>query len=333
MVSSNLKFPTDTRFLVTGAAGFIGSNLVEALLELGHKVRGLDNLSTGSMENINSFLNNSNFEFIKGDIRDYITCFRSCKGVDYVLHHAALVSVPGSIEKPLLYEEVNIRGTLNMLESARCSSVKKFIYASSSAVYGNGEDIKKQNDYDLNLLSPYALTKKTNEQYGCFYQKVYGLETFGLRYFNVFGKRQDPNGPYAAVIPVFINQLLENKNPIIHGDGMQSRDFTHVDNIIQANLLACKAASKNSGQVYNIANGENILIIDLFNKLRKLLNKDVEPLFGPTRQGDIKDSIADISKAEEQIGYFPICSFDDGIEATIDWYISERNLKRKYLQL
>ena len=316
----NIKFPEESKFLVTGAAGFIGSNLVEAILKLGYQVRGLDDISTGKRENIDIFLNNSNFEFVEGDIRNLDTCIKACEGVDYVLNQAAWGSVPRSIEMPLLYEELNIKGTLNMMEGARQNDVKKFVYASSSSVYGDEPNLPKMEGREGNLLSPYALTKMVDEEYGKLYTKLYGLDTYGLRYFNVFGKRQDPNGAYAAVIPKFINQLLNDEQPTINGDGKQSRDFTYIENVIEANLKACLASEEAAGQAYNIAYGGREYLIDVYNSLCKALAKNIDPIFGPDRKGDIKHSNADISKAKEMLGYEPSWSFERGIEAAIEWY-------------
>ena len=316
----NIKFSPNSMFLVTGAAGFIGSNLVEVLLKLGYKVRGLDNFSTGNIDNIKSFMDNPNFEFIEGDIRNFNTCAEVCQGIDYVLHQAAWGSVPRSVEMPLLYEEINIKGTLNMMEAARQNNVKKFVYASSSSVYGDEPTLPKKEGIEGNVLSPYALTKKTNEEYGKLYAQLYGLDTYGLRYFNVFGKRQDPNGAYAAVIPKFIKQLLNNERPTIFGDGKQSRDFTYIENVIEANLKACKAPREAAGQVFNIAYGERVYLIDLYYYLCKALDKNIEPIFGPERPGDIRHSHADISKARRLLGYNPDWSFEDGIKEAIEWY-------------
>jgi UDP-N-acetylglucosamine/UDP-N-acetylgalactosamine 4-epimerase len=316
----DIVFPKDSKFLVTGAAGFIGSNLVEAILEMGYAVKGLDNFSTGKKENIDLFLDNKNFEFIEGDIRDLGICMKACEGVEYVLHQAAWGSVPRSIEMPLLYEEINIRGTLNMMEAAKKNDVKKFVYASSSSVYGDEPNLPKQEGREGNLLSPYALTKMVDEEYGKIYSKLYGLDTYGLRYFNVFGKRQDPNGAYAAVIPKFIKQLLNNEQPTINGDGKQSRDFTYIENVIEANLKACKVSSEVAGEAFNIAYGGREYLIDVYNSLCKALGKDIEPIFGPNRKGDIKHSNADITKARVKMGYDPSWSFDRGIEEAIEWY-------------
>lgn len=316
----NLVFSKDSVFLVTGGAGFIGSNLCEAILDMGYQVRCLDDLSTGKEENVKMFQENENYTFIKGDIKDLDTCMKACEGVDYVLNQAAWGSVPRSIEMPLFYEENNIRGTLNMMEAARQNGVKKFVYASSSSVYGDHPVLPKVEGQEGNLLSPYALTKRTNEEYGKLYTRLYGLDTYGMRYFNVFGKRQDPNGVYAAVIPKFIKMLLNGETPTINGDGKQSRDFTYVDNVIEANLKACLAPSEAAGNAFNIAYGGREYLIDIYYGLCKALEKDVEPNFGPDRAGDIKHSNADISKAKKMLGYDPEYSFEKGIALAIDWY-------------
>jgi len=316
----NLKFESESLFLVTGGAGFIGSNLCEAILGLGYKVRCLDDLSTGKLSNIEVFMKNPDFEFIKGDIKDFDTCDRCCKGVDYVLHEAAWGSVPRSIEMPLYYDTNNIHGTLNMMEAAKNNKVKKFVYASSSSVYGDEPFLPKTEGREGNLLSPYALTKRVCEEYGKLYFKLYGLETYGLRYFNVFGKRQDPFGAYAAVIPKFIKQLLNDERPVINGDGKQSRDFTYVENVVEANLKACLADSKFAGEVFNVAYGGREYLIDIYEALVNVLKKDIRPIFGPDRAGDIKHSNADISKAREMLGYDPDYNFEDGLKLAIEWY-------------
>lgn len=321
----NLSFLPQTTFLVTGGAGFIGSNLCEAILNLGCKVRCLDNLSTGKKENVDIFINNSNYEFEEGDIRDYKTCLKACCGVDYVLHQAAWGSVPRSIELPLLYEEINIKGSLNMLDAAYKNKVKKFIYASSSSVYGDEASLPKKEGREGTILSPYALTKKTNEEYAKLYYKLYGFATIGLRYFNVFGRRQDAEGAYAAVIPRFIKLLLEDKQPVIFGDGAQSRDFTYIENVIESNLKACLAKSSADGQVFNIAFGGREYLLDIYNTLRRILGKDIEPLFEKERKGDIRHSNADITKAKELLGYNPEFDFKKGIIEAIEWY--KENIK------
>lgn len=315
-----LRFDENASFLVTGGAGFIGSNLCETLLELGYRVKCLDNLSTGKKENIERLIGVEKFSFEKGDITDFETCRKACEGIDYVLHQAAWGSVPRSIEMPLFYEEVNIRGQLNMLEAARQAGVKKFVYASSSSVYGDHQQLPKREGEEGNLLSPYALTKKVNEEYAKLFYKLYGLETYGLRYFNVFGRRQDPNGAYAAVIPRFIKMLLNDQTPTINGDGRQSRDFTYIENVIEANLKACGASSDAAGQVYNIAFGGREYLIDVYNIICDALGKKIEPVFGPDRVGDIRHSNADISKARTYLNYDPKYDFRTGLMLSIKWY-------------
>ena len=315
-----LSFDKNSVFLVTGGAGFIGSNLCEALTDMGYTVRCLDNLSTGKQENVDMLTDRSNYSFVRGDIRDLDTCMKACEGVDYVLNQAAWGSVPRSIEMPLLYEEINIRGTLNMLEAARQQGVRKFVYASSSSVYGDHPVLPKVEGQEGNLLSPYALTKRVDEEYAKLYTKLYGLDTYGLRYFNVFGRRQDPEGAYAAVIPKFIRQLLHGEIPTINGDGKQSRDFTYIDNVIEANLRACLAPHEAAGNAFNIAYGGREYLIDIYYDLCRALGKNVEPNFGPDRAGDIKHSNADISKARKMLGYDPEYDFARGIELAIEWY-------------
>lgn len=320
MAYRQLRFEKNAVFLITGGAGFIGSNLCEAILNMGYRVRCLDNLSTGKQENVDLFLENPAYTFIKGDITDLETCLNACEGVDYVLNQAAWGSVPRSIEMPLYYEEVNIKGTLNMMEAARQKGVKKFVYASSSSVYGDHPVLPKKEGQEGNLLSPYALTKRVCEEYGRLYCELYGLDTYGLRYFNVFGRRQDPSGVYAAVIPKFIKQLLHDEQPVINGDGKQSRDFTYIENVIEANLKACQASHEAAGQAFNIAYGGREYLIDIYYKLTKSLGKEMEPKFGPERAGDIKHSNADISKAKELLGYEGNWSFEMGMREAIAWY-------------
>lgn len=315
-----VSFPKETTFLVTGGAGFIGSNLVEALLKRGHTVRTLDDLSQGKQENIDLFEEDPNFTFIFGDIRHINTCLKATKDVDYVLHQAAWGSVPRSFEHPLLYEEINIKGTINMLEASKQNEVKKFVYASSSSVYGDEMHLPKIEGIEGNLLSPYALTKRTDEEFAKLYSKFFGLDTYGLRYFNVFGRRQDPNGAYAAVIPKFIKQLLNDEQPMIYGDGEQSRDFTYIENVIEANLKACVAPSAFAGEVFNVAYGGRETLNDVYKALQRALGKNLEPKYGPERAGDIKHSHADIRKAHEMLGYAPDWSFERGIQEVIQWY-------------
>ena len=316
----NLKFPDNSLFLITGGAGFIGSNLCEAILNMGYRVRCLDDLSTGKRENVELFNNHPNYEFLQGDIKDLDVCLEACEGVDYVLNQAAWGSVPRSIEQPLFYCANNIMGTLNMMEAARQKGVKKFVYASSSSVYGDEPQLPKREGKEGNLLSPYALTKMCDEEWGRQYTLHYGLDTYGLRYFNVFGRRQDPYGAYAAVIPKFIKQLTSGERPTINGDGKQSRDFTYIENVIEANLKACLAPHEAAGQAFNIAYGGREYLIDIYYSLTNALDVDIEPIFGPDRKGDIKHSNADISKAKELLGYEPEYDFARGLSEAIEWY-------------
>ena len=316
----NVVFPAGTSFLVTGGAGFIGSNLCEALLKAGCRVRCLDDLSTGKQANVDLFLGQPGYEFIRGDIRDLETCLSACKGMEYVLHQAAWGSVPRSIEMPLFYCANNIQGTLNMMEAARQNGVKRFVYASSSSVYGDEPNLPKTEGREGNLLSPYALTKRCDEEWAAQYTRHYGLFTVGLRYFNVFGRRQDPDGPYAAVIPKFIKSLLKGERPVIHGDGRQSRDFTYVENVIEANLKAFLAPDEAAGQVFNIAYGEREYLIDIYHTLTRVLQVETEPVFGPERPGDIRHSNADISKARLLLGYAPDYDFAKGLAEALQWY-------------
>ena len=316
----HLIFPKGSRFLVTGGAGFIGSAVCEALLSMGYLVRCLDDLSTGSKENIRPIHYNTGFEFIKGDIQDYDICLEACGGIDYVSHQAAWGSVPRSIKLPLLYEGINVKGTLNMLEAARQKGVRRFVYASSSSVYGDEERLPKTESQMGNCLSPYALTKKTAEEYAGLYTRLYGLETIGFRYFNVFGKRQNPEGVYAPVIPKFVKSLMAGEAPRINGDGSQSRDFTYIENAVEANLKGMLAPKEAAGAAYNIACGGQISLNRLYYTLCGLLNRELPPVYGPERPGDIRHSCADITAARELLNYDPDYSFEDGIEKTIEWY-------------
>jgi UDP-N-acetylglucosamine 4-epimerase len=320
MAYKNLIFPKDSVFLITGCAGFVGSNLCDAILNMGYTVRGLDDLSTGLQSNIDELVDNDNFSFIKGDIKDLDTCLKATEGVDFVLNEAAWGSVPRSIEMPLFYCANNIMGTLNMLEASRQNKVKKFVYASSSSVYGDAPILPKKEGEEGNLLSPYAVTKKNDEEWAKQYTLNYGLDTYGLRYFNVFGRRQTPDGAYAAVIPKFIKLLLNDEAPTINGDGKQSRDFTYIENVIEANLKACLAPSSAAGQAFNIAYGGREYLIDLYWSLNKALGKNIEPIFGPDRGGDIKHSNADVSKAKKLLNYDAQWSFEEGIAEAIEWY-------------
>ena len=316
----DVKFPEGSLFLVTGGAGFIGSNLCEAILKLGYRVRCLDDLSTGKQKNVDLFIDDPNYEFIKGDIKDFDTCMKACEGVDYVLNQAAWGSVPRSIEMPLFYCANNNQGTLNMMEAARQNGVRRFVYASSSSVYGDEPTLPKTEGREGNLLSPYALTKMCDEEWAKQYSRHFGLETVGLRYFNVFGRRQDPNGAYAAVIPKFIMQLMKGERPTINGDGRQSRDFTYIENVIEANLKSCLAPADAVGEAFNVAYGGREYLIDIYHSLTKALGVDIEPIFGPDRKGDIKHSNADISKARKLLGYDPDYDFDRGLSEAIEWY-------------
>jgi nucleoside-diphosphate-sugar epimerase len=305
-------------YLVTGGAGFIGSHLVDELVRLGHSVKVLDNLSTGHRVNIEHHLDR--IDFIEADIRDYKSCQNACSGVDYVLHQAALGSVPRSIEDPLTSHDVNVTGTVNMLRAASEAKVKRFVYASSSSVYGDHPGLPKVEEEIGRQLSPYAVTKYTDELYAGVFYKNYGLQTVGLRYFNVFGPRQDPDSAYAAVIPLFVSALMSNKPPRINGDGEQSRDFTYVDNVVQANLLAAVAPDNAAGEVFNVACHDRITVNVLFERIRTLLGSDIQAEYGPERPGDVKHSFALIDKAKNLLGYCGEIKFEDGLKRSIDWY-------------
>jgi len=306
------------KFLVTGGAGFIGSNLCEKLLKQGHRVVVFDNLSNGKEENMKEFIDS--IEFIKGDIRDKSAVERAVKDIDYVIHLAALGSVPRSIEDPSTTHEVNVTGTLNVLDAARNTGIKRVVYASSSSVYGDTPVLPKKEDMFPTPLSPYAVSKLSGEYYCRAFYQVYGLETVALRYFNVYGKRQDPASQYAAVIPIFINSLLKDHGPTIYGDGEQTRDFTFVDDCNQANIKACFAAGC-AGRYFNIGYGSRTSINKLFQKIKNLIHKKIEPSYAPPRKGDVKDSLADISKAVEMLSYKPEYNIDAGIERTVQWYM------------
>ncbi|MFK7696946.1 SDR family oxidoreductase [Paenibacillus sp. HJGM_3] len=322
---SEINFKENTTVVVTGAAGFIGANLVEALLKKGVRVRGFDNLSRGLQKNIDEFINDPNYSFIKGDICDIEACLAVCEDVDYVFNQAALGSVPRSLAQPLLYVENNIKGTSVMMEAARIAGVKRFVYASSSSVYGDSPTLPKKEGAEGNLLSPYSLTKKVDEMYGKLYTEIYGLECIGLRYFNVFGRRQDPDSQYAAVIPKFIKALKAGEQVEIYGDGEQSRDFTYIENVIEANIKACVAPKEAAGQAYNIAFGERFTVNQIYNLMCQLLEINIEPKYLESRYGDIRHSLADISKAKQKIGYSPDWDFIRGFKHAVEWY--KENLK------
>ena len=318
---------TNKKILVTGGAGFIGSNLCEALLEKQNKVVCLDNFATGKRENIDGFLNNSNFTLIEGDIRNIEDCLKASKDVDYILHQAALGSVPRSIKDPITTNEVNVGGFLNMLVSARDNGVKRFVYAASSSTYGDSEALPKVEETIGKPLSPYAITKYVNELYATVFHSAYGLDCIGLRYFNVFGRKQDTNGAYAAVIPKFVSQLMAGESPVINGDGNYSRDFTYIDNVIQMNLLALTTENKEAlNQVYNTAFGERASLNDLIASLKENLSKydskinKIAITFGPLRAGDIPHSLASIDKAKSLLNYDPQFSLEQGLKEAVNWY-------------
>jgi len=314
------NFSKESNFLVTGGAGFIGSNLVERILDLGYGAIVLDDFSTGKEENIKEFYNHPKFELILGDIRDLPKCMNACQGVDYVLHQAAIGSVPRSIEDPRYTNDVNITGTLNMLIAAKENKVKRFVYASSSSVYGDEPNLPKVEKKIGNPLSPYGISKLVGELYAKNFYDLFQVPTIGLRYFNVFGKKQDPNSQYAAVIPIFIKQLLNNSHPIIYGDGLQSRDFTYIDNVVDSNLKACLAGAEALGDVFNIAYGERTYLNDLYGLLCQAFEQDIKANYDEKREGDIKHSVADITKAKEILKYEPSYDLRDGLKLTINWY-------------
>jgi UDP-N-acetylglucosamine 4-epimerase len=315
------------KILVTGGAGFIGSNLCEYLLSCESYVTCLDNFSTGYKHNINDFLNHCRFNLIEGDITDINICQKACKDQDFILHQAALGSVPRSIKDPITTNEVNVSGFLNMLTAARDQKIKRFIFATSSSTYGDSKKLPKIEDEIGKPLSPYAITKLVNELYAEIFQKAYGLDYIGLRYFNVFGRRQDPNGSYAAVIPLFVKQLINRKSPVINGDGSYSRDFTYIDNVIQMNILCLTTNNpKALNQIYNTAYGKSTTILELVNHIKKFLSKfdseisKINISHGPNREGDIPFSIAGIDKAKENLKYNPIYSLEKGLKISLEWY-------------
>ncbi|HHF43350.1 MAG TPA: SDR family oxidoreductase [Candidatus Aminicenantes bacterium] len=305
------------RCLVTGGAGFIGSHLVEGLLERGHSVRVVDNFLTGKRENLARVV--SKIELVEGDIRDFSLCQKITREIDWVFHQAALPSVPRSVEDPGLSNEINVTGTLNLLIAAREAAVKKFIFASSSSVYGDDQNLPKREDILGQPLSPYAITKRVGEMYCLVFNQLYGLSTICLRYFNIFGPRQDPHSQYAAVIPNFIQRMIESRPPVIFGDGFQSRDFTYVANVVEANIRAAEVTEVEK-RIFNIACGQRITVMELVEWINRILGKDIKPVFDPPRPGDIKHSYADISLAQKYLDYQPKVNFEAGLRATIKWY-------------
>ncbi len=322
----------DSHVLVTGGAGFIGSNLCEALIENGNRVTCFDNFSTGKLKNIEHLQEHSNFLLIEGDIRNIDNCHNACKGVDYVLHQAALGSVPRSINDPITSNDVNVSGFLNMLVASRDAKVKRFVYAASSSTYGDSKTMPKKEDVIGKPLSPYAITKYVNELYAEVFAKTYGLETIGLRYFNVFGRKQDPKGAYAAVIPKFVMQLMKHESPIINGDGSYSRDFTYIDNVIEMNFRALEATSEEAlNTVYNAAFGERTTLNELVELLKEYLGHfdaeiaNIQVKYGPNRQGDVPHSLASIEKAKKNLQYNPQYDIKKGLQEATTWYW--KNLK------
>lgn len=317
----------NTRVLVTGGAGFIGSNLVESLLNAGNNVVCLDNFATGKRENIKSFLDNKNFTLIEGDIRNYSDCEKAVKDVEYVFHQAALGSVPRSIKDPVTSTDVNIGGFVKMLYASKEAGVKRFIYAASSSTYGDHPDLPKVEEKIGKPLSPYGITKYVNELYASNFASIYEIEVIGLRYFNVFGRKQDPEGAYAAVIPLFVRKLLKHESPVINGDGSVSRDFTYIDNVIQANHLAALASDPSAiNQVYNVAQGERTTLNELFYLIKEIISlfdkgvAGIEPVYGPPRKGDIPHSLASIAKIQKLLGYQPSHNVRMGMIEAVKWY-------------
>lgn len=327
MKQKSFTLPYKKTILVTGGAGFIGSNLCEVLLKNGNNVRCLDNFATGKASNIEPLLDDSNFELIEGDIRDLTTCISAANSADFILHQAALGSVPRSIKDPITSNEVNISGFLNMLTAAKEAGVKRFVYAASSSTYGDSKEMPKIEDRIGKPLSPYAVTKYVNELYADVFNKTYGLNTIGLRYFNVFGRKQDPNGAYAAVIPKFVMQLMKHESPTINGDGSFSRDFTYIDNVIEMNIRAMMTEDENAlNTVYNVAFGERTTLNQLVDLLKQYLSKFDENILniavehGPNRLGDVPHSLASIEKAKRLLGYDPKFDINQGLKNAVDWY-------------
>lgn len=324
---SHLKLNPKHHILVTGGAGFIGSNLCEALLGNGNEITCLDNFSTGRRENISHLLENERFTLIEGDIRNLDDCQKACKNVDYILHQAALGSVPRSINDPITSNDVNVSGFLNMLVAARDNKAKRLVYAASSSTYGDSKSLPKVEDKIGRPLSPYAVTKYVNELYADVFSKTYGISTIGLRYFNVFGRKQDPNGAYAAVIPKFVMQLMQHESPVINGDGSFSRDFTYIDNVIEMNVRAITNTDENAlNTVYNVAFGERTDLNELVSLLKEYLSefdseiKNIEITYGPNRKGDVPHSLASIEKAKKLLGYDPKYDMKSGLKEAVDWY-------------
>lgn len=308
------------KYLVTGGAGFIGSNIVKKILEQGDFVRIIDNFATGRKENIQEFLGNPNFELLEGDITDLEVAKKAVAGVDYVLHQAAINSVPRSIDNPLNTNNSNITGTLNMLLAAREAGVKKFVYASSSSVYGDNPELPKHEELPIKPVSPYALSKYAGERYSQIFWNMYGVPTVCLRYFNVFGPKQNPHSQYSAVIPKFIALLLKGEQPTVLGDGTQSRDFTFVENVVSANLLAAESSAEAHGQVFNIACGKEYSLNDMVKLISEYIGVEAKPTYDSARKGDIMHTRADISKAEKVLGYKPLVDFAEGLKRTVEWY-------------
>jgi nucleoside-diphosphate-sugar epimerase len=310
------------RYLVTGGAGFIGSNLTRALLSAGHRVRVLDNFLTGKRENLAGLAHDHGgaFELQEGDIRDLPAARRAVEGADYVLHQGALPSVPRSVADPVLSNEINVAGTVNVLVAARDAAVRRVVFAASSSAYGDTPELPKRESMAPNPKSPYAAQKLAGEHYMRIFHEVYGLETVSLRYFNVFGPRQDPQSTYAAVIPRFITSVLRGEPPTVYGDGLQTRDFTYIDNVVQANLAACAAPKAACGRVFNIACGERVSLLDILEIVCGLAGKRVAPKFEPSRAGDVRDSLADITQARDVVGYDPKVAFRDGLRKTFEWF-------------
>jgi len=314
-------------YLITGVAGFIGSALARAVLAQGDQVRGIDNLSTGRRDNLTEIVHRIDFQ--EGDLLDLQALYNACRGVDYVLHEAAIPSVPKSMLDPLGSNRANLDGTVNLLMAARDAKVKRVVYAASSSAYGDTPTLPKQEDMTPNPISPYAVAKLASEHYMISFYRCYGLETVCLRYFNIFGPRQDPTSPYSGVLAKFITQMLKGEQPTILGDGKQSRDFTYVDNAVEANLLACKAAANEvAGRVFNVATGRRVDLNETFQILKKLTGYPENVSYGPERAGDVKHSLADLSRAKKHLGYTPKVDFEEGLRRTIDWYRNQERAAR-----